>query len=77
MVALRAECPVVPVAVRTKRQRYALFRRVELIFGAPIPPSELCPEGLSGREAYAAASERIFSAICTLGGWEKSEGERG
>ena len=72
MVALRAACPVVPVAIRTKRQRYAFFRRVEMIFGEPISPDMLCPEGLSGKEAYEAASETIFSAICKLGGWEKS-----
>lgn len=75
MVALRAACPVIPVAVKTKRQRYALFRRVELVFGAPIPVTDLCPEGLSGKEAYATASETIFSAICALGGWEKSTKE--
>lgn len=75
MVALRAGCPVVPVAVRTKRQRYALFRRVELIFGKPIPAEDLCPEDLTGKAAYEAASETIFREICALGGWEKSERE--
>ena len=78
MVALRASCPVVPVAIKTKRQRYALFRRVELIFGEPIPADKLCSAELSGKAAYTAASETIFSAICALGGWEKTgKGEEG
>lgn len=77
MVALRAGCPVVPVAVKTKRQRYALFRRVELIFGEPIPADQLCSPELSGKAAYEAASETIFSAICALGGWEKTAKEEG
>ena len=75
MVALRAGCPVLPVAVKTKRQRYTLFRRVELVFGTPIPVADLCDAELSGKEAYAAASATIFREICTLGGWEASQKE--
>lgn len=80
MVALRAGCPVLPVAIKTKKHRYALFRRVELVFGKPISPDALCAPELSGKEVYDAASKTIFSAICELGGWEKSplttEGEK-
>lgn len=69
MIALRAGCPVIPVCLKMKKQRYALFRRVEVIFGEPIPCEELVTEGLSGSAAYRAASERIFARICALGGF--------
>ncbi|MBQ8351868.1 MAG: 1-acyl-sn-glycerol-3-phosphate acyltransferase [Clostridia bacterium] len=69
MIALRAGCPVIPVCLKMKKQRYALFRRVEVIFGQPIPHEELVSEGLSGSEAYRAASEKIFEEICALGGF--------
>ncbi len=69
MIALRAGCPVIPVCLRMKKQRYALFRRVEVIFGDPIPVEELTEEGLAGGEAYRVASERIFARICALGGF--------
>lgn len=67
MIALRAGCPVIPVCLKMKKQRYAPFRRVEVIFGKPIPCKELVAEGLSGSDAYRAASEKIFAEICALG----------
>ncbi len=69
MIALRADCPVVPVCLKMKRQRYALWRRVDVIFGKPIPAAELSSPELSGKEAYRAASEKIFAEICDLGGF--------
>lgn len=76
MVAFRAGVPVVPVCLKMKKQRYAIFRRVEVIFGQPIPNAELFPDGAGGSEAYAAASARIFAEICKLGGFTPTvEGE--
>ena len=77
MIAFRAKMPVVPVCLKMKRQRYALFRRVEVIFGKPISYEELFPNGEGGADAYAAASRRVFDEICQLGGFVPSvEGER-
>ncbi|MBQ8858900.1 MAG: 1-acyl-sn-glycerol-3-phosphate acyltransferase [Clostridia bacterium] len=77
MIAFRAKTSVVPVCLKMKKQRYALFRRVEVIFGKPISYEELFPNGEGGTDAYAAASRRIFDEICKLGGFLPStEGER-
>lgn len=69
MIALRAGCPVIPVCLKMKKQRYALFRRVEVIFGKPLSQEELVAEGLTGSDAYRAAGEKIFASICELGGF--------
>lgn len=67
MIAFRSGCDVVPVCIRMKKQKYALFRRVEVIFGQPIAHAALFPNGEGNAEAYAAASRRIFDEICRLG----------
>ena len=73
MIALRSGRPVIPVCLKMKKQRYALFRRVEVIFGKPIPIEELTVEGLRGGEAYQETGKRIFSAVCALGGFVPSQ----
>ncbi len=73
MVAVRARVPVIPVCIKVKKQKYALFRRVEVIYGTPISPEELVDPTLTGREAYRAASQRIFDRICALGGYVPTE----
>lgn len=75
MLAVRAGCPVVPVCIKVKKERYALFRRVDVIYGAPIPPEELIDPALTGRDAYRAASRKIFDRICALGGYEPTAKE--
>ena len=69
LIAFRSGCPVIPVCLKMKKQKYALFRRVEVIFGKPISHAELFPTGEGNSEAYAAASRRIFDEICRLGGF--------
>ena len=69
MIAFRSGVPVVPVCLKMKKQRYAPFRRVEVIFGEPIPNVELFPNGEGNGEAYAAATHRIYEEICKLGGF--------
>ena len=73
MIAHRAKCPILPVCVRMKKMRFALFRRVEVIVGEVIPYEELGLEE-GGREVYTAVAERVFREICRLGGFptEKS-----
>lgn len=68
MIAHRAKCPILPVCIRMKKMRYAPFRRVEVIVGELIPYEDLgLKEG--GREAYEAATARVFREICRLGGF--------
>lgn len=65
LIAYQSKCDVVPVCLKMKKAKYALFRRVDVIFGKPIPYSELGFEN-GGREEYARATERIFSEITAL-----------
>lgn len=68
MIAHRAQCPVLPVCIRTKKMRHALFRRVDVIVGELIPYEKL-PLSEGGRDAYAAATDVIMRRICLLGGF--------
>lgn len=77
LLALHAHCPVLPIAVCMKGQRYAPFRRVTLHIGAPILPDQFEGCGEHGTEAYRHASDLIFGEICRLGGFRsdaKTEG---
>ena len=70
MIAYYSKVPVLPVAIRTKKQKYALFRQVEVIFGTPMSYEDLGFEK-GGSKEYKAASERIFAEICRLGDFKK------
>ncbi|MBR6514797.1 MAG: 1-acyl-sn-glycerol-3-phosphate acyltransferase [Clostridia bacterium] len=65
MIAHRAGVPVLPVAIITKGYKVSVFKRVDVIFGKPILPSELGFESGS-RADQAAASEKIFTEILKL-----------
>ena len=71
MIAYHSKSPVIPICIKTKKQKYALFRRVDIIIGKPIEYSELGFSG-GGSKEYKAAIERIFSEICALGDFEQS-----
>ena len=67
MIAARAGVPILPVCIRMKRQRYALFRRVEVLVGRPLSPEEL---GLTAKDPdYHAAATRAYGEILSLGGF--------
>ncbi len=68
MIAFHAKAPVLPICIKTKKQKYSLFRRIDLIVGKPIPYEEL---GFTrgGSNEYKAATEKIFAEICSLGGF--------
>ncbi len=70
MIAYRAKSSVVPVYIKTKKNRTMLFRKTKIIVGEPIAYEELGYEK-GGNGEYKAASQLIFDRICTLG--EKSE----
>lgn len=63
MIACHADCPIVPVCIKMKKQRYALLRRTDIFIGAPIPAEA---EG-TGRGAYHALVRRAFGEVCRLG----------
>ena len=71
MIVYRAGVPAIPVCIKMKKMKYSLFRRVDVIVGKPIEYGDFgFADGGSGE--YAAASARIFSDICRLGGFESS-----
>ncbi len=69
MICYHAMCDVVPVCIKVRGFKYGIFKRVDVIFGEPIPYSEL---GLSsgGSEEYRAATDKIFERIVSLGGYD-------
>ncbi len=67
MIASHAGVPVLPVCIRMKKQKYALFRRVDIIVGQPISQEAL---GLVTEEPdYRIAAERAFHEVLRLGGF--------
>ena len=74
MVAYRSGCDVIPVFIRTKGNKYGLFRKVEIVYGKPIKNTEL---GFvkGGNDEYKAATEQIFKEILKLGGYCHTDGE--
>ena len=68
LIAHKAECDVIPVCIKTSGHKYRIFKRIEIIFGKPIPYSAL---GFShgGKEEYKKATEIIFNSILSLGGF--------
>lgn len=69
LIAYQSGCAVVPVCIKTKKFKYALFRRIDIIFGKPIENSEL---GFlnGGSDEYKAATEKIFAQILKLGEYD-------
>ena len=66
MIAYRSGCDVLPIYIKTKKNRTGFFRRTECIIGDVIRNEDL---GMTkgGTEEYAKASAMIFDRICTLG----------
>ena len=65
LIALRAEAPVIPVCIKMKKDRYVLFRRVNILFGAPMTFGNETEEG-QGKGEYAQVAGQIFAEICRL-----------
>lgn len=67
MIAAHAGVPILPVCIRMKHQRYALFRRVEVLVGKPLSLEDL---GLTAAEPdYRTAAMRAYGEILALGGF--------
>lgn len=65
MICTKSEASVLPIYIKTKNNKYMLFRRIEIIIGEPLPYEELKCNLEHGE--YAAISEKIFDAIVALG----------
>ena len=69
LIAYQSGCAVVPVCIKTKKFKYAPFRRIDIIFGNPIENSELGFVN-GGSDEYKVATAKIFSEILKLGGYD-------
>ena len=72
MIACRAGCDVLPVAIVTKHHKLHPFSRTVIIVGERIPFADLGLEE-GNTEAYKHATELIFDRICTLSEQYRSE----
>ncbi len=67
IMAYRSKMPVLPICIKMKKERYCIFRRVNIIIGTPVMYTDFC-EGHS-IEDYAAATRAFFDRTCELGGY--------
>ena len=68
MVAYRSGCDVIPVFIKTKGNKYGIFKKTEIIYGKPIKNSELRFVN-GGADEYKSATSIIFGEILKLGGY--------
>lgn len=66
MFAERAGVGILPVCIKTKKNKVKLFRRTKFIIGEYIPPEELKFEGVAGREKYQKIADYAFSKVAEL-----------
>lgn len=71
MISYHSKCPVVPIFLKSRKNHVHMFGKTEVIIGRPITYEEFGFEK-GGMAEYEKASEKVFSEICALGGYEYS-----
>ncbi len=71
LIAYHTGCDIIPVCIKTKNNKYKIFRKVEIIFGSPIKNSDLGFKN-GGSAEYKHATDIIFNSILSLGKFEKN-----
>ena len=66
LIAYHAKCDVLPVCIKVKGGKYGFLRKVDVIFGKPIPYSSLGFVN-GGRQEYQDATDLMFREVCALG----------
>ena len=66
LIAYRSGCDVLPVCIKVRKNDYAPFRRVEIVYGNLIKNGEL-GFASGGSAEYEKANDYIFSKIGELG----------
>ena len=66
MIAARTGVGILPVYIKTKKNKTGIFKKTRVIVGDYIRPSEIDFD-LSGMEKYKKISEYVFDKICSLG----------
>ena len=57
-------------SIKTKKNKYAFLRKIEIIFGAPIKNSSFAFTS-GGSDEYKEATDKIFGEVLKLGGYYK------
>ena len=70
LIAYKSEADILPVFIKTKNNKYRIFRKIEIIFGKPIKNAEL-GFNAGGAAEYEAATDKIFSEVLMLGGYDR------
>ncbi len=66
MIAARAGVGILPVCIRTKRNKVSLFRKTEFIIGEFLPPERLEFPELHGKDKYKAIADLAYDKICEM-----------
>lgn len=70
MIAIKAKATVFPCCVKTKKNRFAFFRRIDVYYGKPIKFEELGYDPEAKGE-YTRITNLIFDRVCEL--YEKED----
>ena len=70
LIAYKSEADILPVFIRTKNNKYRIFRKIEIVFGKPIKNEEL-GFNAGGAYEYEAATDKIFTEVLMLGGYDR------
>ncbi len=74
LLAYRSGCDVIPVYIKTKGNKYGIFKKVTVIYGKVIKNSEF-NFAKGGSDEYYRATKKIFNAILELGGYNETAQE--
>lgn len=66
MIASRSGVGILPVCIKTKRNKLGFFRKTEFIIGDYIPPQSLEFSDLNGKEKYDAITTLAFGKVCDM-----------
>ena len=66
MISARAGVGVLPVCIRTKKNKLSLFRKTEFVIGEYLTPEMLLFPELSGKEKHKAIADLVYEKICDL-----------
>ena len=66
MIAARTGVGILPVCIRTKRNKVSLFRKTEFIIGEFLPPEQLEFPELHGKDRYKAIADLAYDKICEM-----------
>ncbi len=66
MLAVRSGVGILPVCIRTKRNKVSLFRKTEFVVGEYLSPEKLEFPELSGMEKFKAISDLVYEKICEM-----------